>query len=187
MSQCVVEPLEPPEAAGRDAFVGESECLTIGTRQVDDLLEELPRLVGRLVEADACEDDERPRQFRAGLERCDHLAKLGLGSARVTGLEVEERRLDRPPNLLGSSIGRGQLPGAVEEEGRRSQGSTCARVAGRILERGGHRLVRLVDGGGELPRAGLRIIEQLRQPGVDLLATHEVGGVVRTRGQQAGE
>ena len=111
---CVVEPLEPPEAAGRDSFVGESKCLTIGTCQVDDLLEELPRLVGRFVEADACEDDERPRQFRAGLERCDHLAKLGLGSARVTGLEVEKRRLDRPsepPRVVdraGSAAGRGR-------------------------------------------------------------------------------
>ena len=125
----VVEPLEPPDAAGRDPFVGESQCLTIGTCQVDDLLEELPGLVGRFVEADASEDDERPRQFRAGLERCDHLAKLGLGSARVTGLEVEECRLDRPPNLIGSSIGRRQLPGAVEEKGRGSRGSTCARIA----------------------------------------------------------
>ena len=184
VSHCVVEPLEPPEAAGRDSFVGESKCPTIGTCQVDDLLEELPGLVGCFVEADACEDDERPRQFRAGLERADHLAKLGLGSARVTGLEVEECRLDRPPNLLGSPIGWRQLPGAVEEEGRRPRGSTCAGILGGILERGGHRLVRLVDGGRELPRARLRIIEQLREPGVDLLATHEVGGVVRTRGQQ---
>ena len=102
-----------------DPFVGESQRLTIGTRQVDDLLEELPRLVGRLVEADAREDDERPRQLRAGLERCDHLAKLGLGSARVTGLEVEERRLDRPPNLLGSSIGRASAAGRGRGEGPR--------------------------------------------------------------------
>ncbi len=110
--------------------MGESQCLTIGPRQVDDLLEELPGLVGCLVEADACEDDERPRQFRAGLERCRSPREAGprLGASHRPSKWRNAASTARP-NLLGSSIGRRQLPGAVEEEGRGPQGSTCARVA----------------------------------------------------------
>jgi hypothetical protein len=57
-----------------------------------------------------------------------------------------------------------------------------------LLESSCNVLVRALHRGGQLPRARLRILEELGQPGVDLRATHRISRLVGPcREQRVGE
>ena len=54
-----------------------------------------------------------------------------------------------------------------------------------VLEHRRDGRVGLLDGGGELPRARLRILEELGEPRVDLAPAQRIGGLVRARRRAA--
>ena len=182
--QRLVEALEHPNAVGGGPFVGERECPAIVARLLDHLREQPLRLGGRLVELDARKRHHRARPQRAGLERSDDVTKLRLGAAGVTGLEVQPCCLDRSPHDVFTTICGRQLCRAVEQQRGRPWRSERTDSPRRLLENGSDRLVRLVDGGSQLPRARLRPFEQLCEPRVHLGAPERIRRLVRAGREQ---
>ncbi len=118
----------------------------------------------------------------AGVGR--QVSELCLGPPRVAGLEVQVRRLDRPTDSIVPTGRRGQLLRAVEKERGGSGRPTPPRMVGCALDDGCHRLIGLVDRRRQLPRPGFGILEQLREPHVDLVRG-EAGRPTRTHPRRA--
>ena len=182
--QSFVEPFEHPDAACRDPFVCESQRQAVAACLGHDLQEELSRLRGRLVQSNPRQDDDRPCPDRPRRQRRDDLAELGFCPARVPGLEVEKRSIDRAAHGIVPTRNGRQLLGAVEEKGGWSRRAALPRVVGSLLDRRGNTVVGGVNGRCELPRASFRIFEQLGETGMDRSATHRVGGLQRTGGEK---
>ena len=184
MLERLVEPLEPPHAARRHPFVSDGTEMTIALGLVQDLEEERACLAGPFVQPNARENHERSRAEKPWREWGNEVSELCLGPPRVAGFEVQVRRLHRPTHRIVPT-GRGcQLLRAVEEERGGSGRPTSPRMVGRALDDGCHRLVGLVDRRRQLPCPGFGILEQLREPHMDLVAAKRVARLVRTRGEQ---
>ena len=184
MLERLVEPLEPPHAARRHPFVSDGTEMTIALGLVQDLEEERACLAGPFVQPNARENHERSRAEKPWQEWRNEVSELCLGPPRVAGFEVQVRGLHRPTHRIVPT-GRGcQLLRAVEKERGGSGRPTPPRMVGRALDDGCHRLVGLVDRRRQLPRPGFGILEQLREPHVDLVAAKRVARLVRTRGEQ---
>ena len=110
------------------------ENLSVSLRLLHDLKEELGGFAGSFVGSDLGENHQRSRSLEAGSQRVDHLTNLCLCAPRVAGLEVQIRRVHRPPPfILGPIVGR-QLSGAIEQERCRPRRPPRSRTTRRLVD-----------------------------------------------------
>jgi hypothetical protein len=181
VSEPFVEPLEQPEGAGGRAFVGDRQGRPIVIRLLDYLSEQFGSLVWRLVEANACEDDRRPRTLHTCWQRCDRLSELCFGPPRVARLEMGGGRGHSSSQRVVGSIGGCHFARPLERERGRPEGAPAARMPRCKLECLRDRFVGRLDGGGQMPSSRLGIVEQLGEPCVDLGATPGICDLVGAR------
>ena len=104
----------------------------------------------------------------AGLRFRDDLLEQRTGLRDIAGLELPLGRLDAAAVALVGRSGRGQPPGLLQQLGRGIGRAARRGAPGRLVERCGHRLVRAVRRQREMPRPRLRVVEDLRDAGVEL-------------------